>query len=564
MFGGIGGSSVAEAIAVALGRGALALEVGLVVATSAGVDAGGGACVEGAADATGGVGDAGADAQAGVTTRNNAGTSFGETGGIPSVLDLRARPSQSTRSAGDDANNGSRMTFRLFGFDVEIQPFFWVMAFLLGMPLLQDEGSKARLVVWVAVVFLSILVHELGHAFAFRRFKVDASIALHGMGGTTYGRVVLPLTRVQNVIISLAGPCAGFLLAGLVYGATRVLPPAAMQSEMVRFTIWQLRWVNVFWGVMNLLPVLPYDGGHVLEAALGPKRQRATMIISMLVGGGVAALSFKLGWFWGVYIFGRGALLSYLQLRSVPEPIRPAAPARPASGIAPEHQAKLISARAALAADDLSRALALAQEILDDRPADEAQRAALEVMAWAHFLGGNVDASFETLSHVRRFGEPDAALVGALLHAKGDLPGARKILEQARAKGDDRKEVAGPLIQVLLAQGEVARAAATALDIADALSEDDARKMAELAFDGGAFDWSARLSQVLFLRLRKADDAYEAARALAKDGQVERALDWLRKAVEAGFHDRARAFSDAALESLRAVAGFDTVLPKEP
>ena len=128
--------------------------------------------------------------------------------------------------------------------------------------------------------------------------------------------------------------------------------------------------------------------------------------------------------------------------------------------------------------------------------------------------------------------------------------------------GDDRKEIVGPLIQVLLEQGEVSRAAAVAFDIVDALSEEDARRMAKIAFEGRAFDWSARLYEALFERGRQPEDAYEAARAHAQDGALERALEMLRKAVEAGFSDRGRAWSDAALEALRADRGLETIVPR--
>ena len=72
------------------------------------------------------------------------------------------------------------------------------------------------------------------------------------------------------------------------------------------------------------------------------------------------------------------------------------------------------------------------------------------------------------------------------------------------------------------------RASAVAYDIVDSLSEEDARKMAKLAFDSRAFDWSARLYEAVFERQKSAEDAYEAARAHAQDGNYERALDMLR------------------------------------
>ena len=166
------------------------------------------------------------------------------------------------------------------------------------------------------------------------------------------------------------------------------------------------------------------------------------------------------------------------------------------------------------------------------------------------------------MESAKSLGEVDAALVGATLHAGGDLVAARKVLEAALSKGDDRKEVAGPLIQVLIQQGEVARAAAVALGIVDALSDEDVRKMAEIALENRAFEGSARLFEASFARERSAEDAYSAARAHALGGQHDRAVEWLRRAVEAGFSDRARAWSDAALEALRTGPDLEAVLPR--
>jgi tetratricopeptide (TPR) repeat protein len=116
---------------------------------------------------------------------------------------------------------------------------------------------------------------------------------------------------------------------------------------------------------------------------------------------------------------------------------------------------------------------------------------------------------------------------------------------------------------VLLEEGEVARASAVAFDVVDSLSEDDIRRMASLSFEGGAFEWAGRLWEAAFARAQAAEDAYAAARARAKNGEPDRALELLRKAVAAGFSDRARAWSDAALSSLRADSRhLEAVLPR--
>jgi thioredoxin-like negative regulator of GroEL len=175
---------------------------------------------------------------------------------------------------------------------------------------------------------------------------------------------------------------------------------------------------------------------------------------------------------------------------------------------------------------------------------------------------GELDDAAAKLEQAQGLGDVDLALVGAVHFAKREMSQARRVLEAARARGDDRKEIVGPLIQILIDEKEVARAAAIAFDIVDSLSEDDARRMAQLAFDNAAFDWSARLYEAVFARKSHAEDAYESARAHAQDGAYDRASEMLRKAVAAGFNDRTRAWSDKALETLRARDGLEALLPR--
>jgi Zn-dependent protease len=112
------------------------------------------------------------------------------------------------------------MSFRLFGINVEVQISFWITSLLFGL-YGQDPAVPrgAGVVIWVAVVFVSVLLHELGHAFAMMRHGILPEITLYAMGGLTYNRSSVPLRRRDQVIISLAGPFAGFLLGGLVIGA---------------------------------------------------------------------------------------------------------------------------------------------------------------------------------------------------------------------------------------------------------------------------------------------------------------------------------------------------------
>lgn len=469
------------------------------------------------------------------------------------------------------------MNFTLFGIEVEVELSFWLSAILLGWSMSSAIGGRAgfmMLVLWTLIVFVSVLVHEMGHALAIRRHRIQPEITLHFMGGRTTWRALLPLGRLDQVIISAAGPFAGFALAGLVYGIEHFFLRGMTLPLVARYAILQLKFVNLWWGIFNLIPVLPLDGGHVLEHALGPKRIRITATISMLVGFGAALYFLQGGSIWAAYIMGMGAFQSLRLLQSggtnIDESdLRPRTPvAAPEPMISAEILSILHRARDAVANDDITKARSLCTDLLardpdaDGAPPPNARREALEILAWAALSEDNTNDASAKLEEAKALGEVDAALVGAVHFAKREVKEARRVFENARAQGDERKEVVGPLIQILIEQGEVARAAAIAYDIADSLSEDDARRMAQLAFEHEAFDWSARLYETAFDRAKLAEDAYEAARAHAQDAAYDRASEMLKKALAAGFKDGARVWSDKAFEAMRSREGLEELVPR--
>lgn len=174
--------------------------------------------------------------------------------------------------------------FQLAGFPVQIHPLFFLTALALGFQWLSRPGM---LVVWFGVFFLSVLAHELGHALMYRRYGSEASIQLHGLGGTTTsegGR----LTHRQDLWVSLAGPGAGLLVAGLAL-ALRELTPLGQAGGLVAFTVSCLLWVNLILSVFNLLPMYPLDGGQALAAAIrrrrGPTAEWIVHLVSLVTAG---------------------------------------------------------------------------------------------------------------------------------------------------------------------------------------------------------------------------------------------------------------------------------------
>src|SRR6185503_17747585 len=112
------------------------------------------------------------------------------------------------------------LQFSIAGIPVRVHPLFWLIAILFG----SAGGSLLFVPIWVFVIFISILIHELGHAFAFRRYGQRSHIVLHIGGGLTIpesvswggGWASVALSRGQEIFISLAGPFAGFLFAAII------------------------------------------------------------------------------------------------------------------------------------------------------------------------------------------------------------------------------------------------------------------------------------------------------------------------------------------------------------
>jgi stage IV sporulation protein FB len=125
--------------------------------------------------------------------------------------------------------------------------------------------------------FISILIHELGHTLLQRKFGARAEIVLYAMGG-----LAIPdrsFTRVQQIIISLGGP---FLQIAVGLVAWQVIEHSSGDAWYVRAFFVSFMLVSIFWGLLNLLPIYPLDGGQVLKGILGPRRERFAYLVGML------------------------------------------------------------------------------------------------------------------------------------------------------------------------------------------------------------------------------------------------------------------------------------------
>jgi Zn-dependent protease len=160
--------------------------------------------------------------------------------------------------------------FRVLGIPVRIHPGFFIICAIFGFDagLARAMGVNALVPVLLAtgVLFVSILVHELGHALTARSFGWPPSIVLYHFGGLAYYTPHYGYTSTRSVLISLAGPGAGFVLYGITLGVEHLLIQRGVQFTFIMIYIFAtMKFVNLWWGLVNLLPVYPLDGGRVAE-----------------------------------------------------------------------------------------------------------------------------------------------------------------------------------------------------------------------------------------------------------------------------------------------------------
>ena len=200
---------------------------------------------------------------------------------------------------------------KIFGIPTKVEASFFVIFFFLAA---SRTSNLPLLFEWLVVVFVSVLIHELGHALVARQFGVEPSIKLYSMGGLTSFKSEVNLKPLQHLLISLAGPAAGFLFGGIFYVSGPVVLGSS-PSPLLAVTYSDLLWVNIGWGIFNLLPMLPLDGGNVLvtlgEWISKEKGQLIARVISLLVALGITylALSRRSMWVailgvWFAYING--------------------------------------------------------------------------------------------------------------------------------------------------------------------------------------------------------------------------------------------------------------------
>src|SRR5438270_13630284 len=195
--------------------------------------------------------------------------------------------------------------FRVAGIQLRIHISFLLLIVWLAFGYYAQGGSAvaASRVIFVLLLFLCVVLHEFGHAFAAKAFGINTpDITLLPIGGVARLER-MPEEPVQELIIAVAGPVVNVVIAlGLFIagGAQALLNPAAVEAGGL---IAQLLTINIILVLFNLLPAFPMDGGRVLRALLATRMTyaRATQVAAT-VGQGFAFVFGFLGLLWNPFL----------------------------------------------------------------------------------------------------------------------------------------------------------------------------------------------------------------------------------------------------------------------
>ena len=239
---------------------------------------------------------------------------------------------------GEPSRTQFDLRFTLLGIPIRVHPFFWLVGIVLGA---RSPGAR-ELLSWVVALFVSILFHELGHALVMRAYGFRPWITLYGMGGlASYnpsdGSGSKGTQPAGQIMIAFAGPGAGFVLAAFIlaiiaatghqiafqlggaFGVGIFFEPFV--SPLLTSLIYQILFISIIWGMVNLLPIYPLDGGQIAReilTAVDPgKGIQQSLILSMIAAAAMALLGLvRLGEPFIALMFGYLAYTSYATLQA--------------------------------------------------------------------------------------------------------------------------------------------------------------------------------------------------------------------------------------------------------
>jgi Zn-dependent protease len=149
----------------------------------------------------------------------------------------------------------------------------FLLLFLLWTFSYFTSGSSVALSMGIVIgtgLALSILLHELGHAFSARWFGIGTShIELNGLGGLCYYDRALPASRLVQIVTAAAGPAVnGLIWLGASYGSEYIYSNTLDGEDAIGWlrvasVLSYLAFANYWLMIFNLLPAFPLDGSRI-------------------------------------------------------------------------------------------------------------------------------------------------------------------------------------------------------------------------------------------------------------------------------------------------------------
>lgn len=237
------------------------------------------------------------------------------------------------------------LSFSVLGFPVRVHPAFFILPVIFARNLVGDGLNLGVGMLLVAgVFFVSILVHELGHALAFKLYGIPSRIVLYWLGGLAipesssgWSAQRSSLSPNQRIVVSFAGPAFGLLLAlltvGVVFalGGTVVIsrglipmPLPSLQGSLLEGNL-TMQWllfvmivINIFLNLLNLLPIFPLDGGQIARqifTQLGSDGIRNSLYLSIACSGLIAFYFLSTSAQFNALFFGYMAYTNFMMLQ---------------------------------------------------------------------------------------------------------------------------------------------------------------------------------------------------------------------------------------------------------
>lgn len=450
---------------------------------------------------------------------------------------------------------------RVAGIPVRIEWPFFIFAGLLGL-----DFRGWRILAWIVIVFVSVLVHEFGHALLLRAFGQRPTVHITPISGLTHPE--RPLPRGRNIAVSLAGSVFAFAVLGvpaifLRQQALHFPDGWAFQHPNWFWVVYFVAQVNIWWSIFNLLPLLPLDGGHVSESIIGPFRARvvavvvgvlaaiyvdshsnqryiALFLVILAIWNGVEAYRLRQG-------SAGGFLPGGLGMRPNPQP-PPAKKPKPPKASKPAKGSKRGRGRLAPVPD-------LPHEPSDMPPkATPRTTAQLVSAAWEALRAGDGETAALLIDSIGDAKGVPLYLRASIAASTGERAQALSQFEEAFLAGPPPNLVAAGVV----ADSGLADDLAIRLLARNSAGVDAAGTLATHLHFAGRYPAAARVGERVFAdgRASKPQTAFEIACAWAQANDPDKGLQWLVMAVDAGFTAPNLIDSEADLAPVRALPGY--------